>query len=283
MASPRLSQLQRVSKKRPCPLCGRPDWCLISEDGAIGICPRTEAGAIRRCGEAGWLHRLEPSSDSNNCPRRHILALHGTRASLEEYAVRAAAHADGIAVGGLASVLGVSVESLRRLGVGWDGRAWIFPMRDHAGRVVGIRRRFPDGTKRALRGSRSGLFIPRDLEAVGTLVVAEGETDCAALLSLGFNSVGRPGCQGGVGYLAKLTHGRNVGIVRDRDEPGLSGAQRLASVLACYCPTVRIIVPHAKDAREWIAGGATRSDVMAAIDSAPVFRLRIKTRQGATT
>jgi hypothetical protein len=31
---------------------------MVAEDGSAAICPRTESGAVRRLGEAGWLHRL---------------------------------------------------------------------------------------------------------------------------------------------------------------------------------------------------------------------------------
>src|SRR5207248_11062007 len=49
-----------VSRERPCPVCGKPDWCLVAEDGTAAICQRVGSG--KRCGEAGWLHRLaEPA------------------------------------------------------------------------------------------------------------------------------------------------------------------------------------------------------------------------------
>lgn len=49
----------RVTRHRPCPICGRPDWCLFvgspTSPEAV-ICARVESG--KRCGEAGWLHQL---------------------------------------------------------------------------------------------------------------------------------------------------------------------------------------------------------------------------------
>jgi hypothetical protein len=53
------STWQRVSKRRPCPVCKRPDWCLYTgpEDSpTAAICARTESP--KRCGEGGWLHVL---------------------------------------------------------------------------------------------------------------------------------------------------------------------------------------------------------------------------------
>ena len=52
----RVSAWQRVTKSCRCPVCGRPDWCLIAADGTAAICARVQSG--KRCGEAGWLHRL---------------------------------------------------------------------------------------------------------------------------------------------------------------------------------------------------------------------------------
>ena len=49
----------RVSRSRPCPICGKPDWCLIvgpTDDPTAAICARVESG--NRRGDAGWLHRL---------------------------------------------------------------------------------------------------------------------------------------------------------------------------------------------------------------------------------
>lgn len=49
----------RVSRANPCPICAKPDWCLISADGTAAICARTES--IKPLGEVGWLHKLDGS------------------------------------------------------------------------------------------------------------------------------------------------------------------------------------------------------------------------------
>jgi phage/plasmid primase-like uncharacterized protein len=101
-----------------------------------------------------------------------------------------------------AAELGVSMNSLLRLSVGWseDHDAWTFPMRNANGKVVGIRLRRPDGRKVSVTGGHEGLFIPRgrDLYPGEPLLIAEGPTDTAALLDLNFMAIGRPSCTGGV-------------------------------------------------------------------------------------
>jgi len=52
-----LPRMVRVNGSRKCPACKKGDWCLISPDGKSCICTRVESR--KRCGEAGWLHRLE--------------------------------------------------------------------------------------------------------------------------------------------------------------------------------------------------------------------------------
>ena len=47
-----------------CPICGRPNWCLVSREEPKNpsevICPRPEykKGSVRQVGDAGWLHIL---------------------------------------------------------------------------------------------------------------------------------------------------------------------------------------------------------------------------------
>jgi phage/plasmid primase-like uncharacterized protein len=188
----------------------------------------------------------------------------------------------------LATSLGLSVNSLNALDIGWSShhRAWSFPMRDKAGAVVGIRLRRPDGRKFAVNGGKEGLFFePTVIEEKVIephLLVCEGPTDTAALLDLGFEAVvGRPSCAGGVKLLVELTRRRRpaqVVIVADRDEPGRRGADNLAAVLVAYVPTLKVIAPPAgiKDARDWLRAGGTPSDVEQAIAAAPARRLTVR-------
>ena len=53
---------QRVTKARPCPVCGKPDWCVfagLADAPQTVLCARIKSP--RRIGAAGWLHRLRES------------------------------------------------------------------------------------------------------------------------------------------------------------------------------------------------------------------------------
>jgi len=59
----------------------------------------------------------------------------------------------------LARQLGVSSDSLVRLGIGWKitDACWMFPERDADGQIIGFVRRYWDGTKFCEKGSKRGL------------------------------------------------------------------------------------------------------------------------------
>lgn len=178
----------------------------------------------------------------------------------------------------LADRLGVSVVSLERLGVGWDGDSWTFPMSDGQGHVIGIHRRFPNGFKCCIGRSQLGLFIPSDLTPTGDLYVTEGASDCAAALTLGLTAIGRPSCCTGANLVARFAGDRQVVIVGDGDPPGRKGAQELAEPLALHCPCVKIIFPPdgIKDLRAWLEAGLTRETLLAEIERTEPVALEVR-------
>lgn len=295
---------RRVSKGHCCPVCGKGDWCMVSEDGTAAICPRTPDGAVRDLGEAGYLHELAESRPRRVRRRRAVqIGIDAGEQPPPKFAQMSAGWAAATKIEDLLELsdeLGVSPESLTRLGVGWaqQHRAWSFPMRDARGLVRGIRLRGPSGAKWSVKGGREGLFLPSGLADVDgldimdmlditsegvspRLLVCEGPTDCAALLDLGFAAVGRPSCTGGTRLLVELVRMRQVQEViifadADGNGAGQRGAESLGSVLVTYVPAVRIVYPPAgvKDVRQWKQDGATPQDVQAAIEAAQVHRLR---------
>jgi phage/plasmid primase-like uncharacterized protein len=168
----------------------------------------------------------------------------------------------------LAQSLGVDADCLRAIGCAWSANnAFAFPMKDAGGNVIGIRLRNEQGEKWAVKGSRSGLFVPSEYSwlADGNLYLVEGPTDLAAAMTIGLRSIGRPACLGQenliLAYLQRNQIARLV-IVTDNDEPGLRGAEKLQamlSILSC------IWVPPAKDMREFVNYGGTYTTVQSCL------------------
>jgi hypothetical protein len=277
---------RRVRRDRRCPICERPDWCLLSADGSAVICARVESS--KRCGEAGWLHRLR--DDRWRPSGRIVRSVRLTPADpRHDLASLAASYRDAVGPVQLqefARSVGLSVEALTVLGVGWSVqyRAWSFPMVNPAGAVLGIRLRRPDGSKFAVKGGKEGLFLPATVSTDTRLLVCEGPTDTAALLDLGFGAVvGRPSCTGGIKLLVELIQQRqpdDVVIVADGDKPGRRGADNLATVLVAYAPLVRVVLPRRyKDVREFLQAGGTQQQLVQAIAAAPARRLAVQARR----
>lgn len=256
----------RVSKNKPCPICGKNDWCLIASDGSSAICPRIESG--KRAGEAGYLHIIKKSEFERRPSRIFIKPKVHPKINPKDL-IQLSRQYQGRAealnrIERLSDELGVSPESLRRLGVGWDlsEDCWTFPLTDAAGRIVGLNRRFKDASKKLYFGHRAGLYIQVDLPndlTNSSLLITEGGSDTAAALDLGFWTIGRFNCQCGADMLRKLIRRRCPGrvvIIADGDTPGQRGAERLACHLIPYVRELKIITPPEKDLRSWLLDGA---------------------------
>lgn len=278
-----LDEFRRLSRNEPCLVCGHLEWCLVSRDEppSRAICKRAESK--RAWGEAGWLHVLQDDGRPRPRARRIVIPLRTAARDFRALAAEYRDRAQPAAVARLADHLGVSVVSLERLGIGWDGRNWSFPMSDATGFVRGIRLRTSLGRKFAVTGSKEGLFIPAGLGGGDPLLICEGPTDTAAALTIRFDAIGRPSGGSGlrlvVEYVKRHRPATTV-VVADTDRTGLRGASSLASVLACYCRDVRVIEPWAKDLRAWLQAGATPADVNDAIAHAEPVRVHLRARGG---
>jgi 5S rRNA maturation endonuclease (ribonuclease M5) len=255
-------KMQRVSRKSPCPVCNKPDWCLVAEDGSATICQRIEAGSVKRCGDAGWLHifrenvhNIYKTSVNKRQIVKSVCTDNDPTKDFEPIVMQCQRQLSQQRLNLLAVSLGVSVNSLKRLKTGWDGEAYTFSMSNAEGMTIGIRRRFPNGCKCSVTGSRTGLFIPSKLSVNGLLLIVEGPTDTAAALDLGFDAIGRPNCNSKIEMTAKAARGREeIVIIGDNDSAGKNGAEKLAEALVIYYPSVKIIYPpdSIKDLRQWL-------------------------------
>ncbi len=178
----------------------------------------------------------------------------------------------------LAAQLGVEVWALELLRCGWSGDRWTFPERNAHGEVVGISYRHADGCKTFRRGGRRGAIAPAGwpepkhpdgnpwVNAGGPILLPEGASDTAALLSMGLLAVGRP--QSNLGkatapHLVGLPRLAELGtlVIGERDQkpdgtwPGRDGAkqtaERLARALGAAVQWAMIPAPH-KDVRVWL-------------------------------
>lgn len=263
----------RVNRQNPCPICERPDWCTISADGSIAFCMRIASD--KQAMNGSYIHRLNEPLIVPKPVHRPKPAV--PQADMLEMATLYFNHCRDCRP--LASQLGISTESLRRLGCGHDGKNWSFPMFDDRRQVIGIKLRPPKGRKFCVRGSHLGINWPARLVGKGPLVVAEGETDTGAALDMGFDAIGRPSCTGGVEiileFLTQHPGYRDIWVMADADEkkqrrdgswyyPGQDGAERLIQRIHDGGRPRRIKLIHppiGKDLRAWHHSGATREAV----------------------
>lgn len=274
----------RVSKRRRCPVCGRPDWCLVSSDGTRAICPRT-LSKQHLSDELGYLHILSDDFKGEPVPLSKKPEQEPPPIDWEFTARYMQAHITPDAIREHANELGVSALALYQLRMGWDSarQAYSFPMHSPNGDVIGMRLRKPDGFKFAVTGSSNGLFIPENLSGSGPLLIVEGPTDTAAAIDMGFDVIGRPSCSACVDMVVDFVERCNNPawvIVEDHDEPkkrpdgsvfypGQEGAWKLGQALTHTRKPGKIISPSgAKDIREWKRNGATWRTVHAKICNA---------------
>lgn len=269
-------------------MCGHAGWCTRSEDGTAAYCEHVKSAYPAKGIGTGHFHYFK--GDNPISPIEYRKALPDdpklSNAQLEDLAREYATgvHPDRLAK--ISESLSLSVESLRNLDIGWDGKAWTFPMRTHDGKLTGFRRRFPDGSKKSLFGGKEGLFIPKNVRNLAHLLICEGPTSLAALLDWGFDAIGRPSCTGGTeivqAYL-RATGRRDVVIIGDHDEekfrkdgssfwPGQEGAEKLARDVCKLNKSTKVVIPpRCNDCRDWKRLGASRAVVDAVIRSANYF------------
>lgn len=229
----------RVTPSSPCPVCGRPDYCGVSGDGAVCICMRTESGHGTKNG--GYLHRLADAPTERRVATR--LPARKPAKPPTDWSAAAkgfSANLDGGRRGELAVRLGLPAGVLDALPlIGWNAveDCWTFPETDGSGKVVGLNRRFPDGAKKVAAGGSRGLYVPAGWrDRPGPVFLVEGASDTLALTACGLAAVGRPSNVLGADQLAVLLRGlpagRVVRIVAENDQkpdgkwPGRDGAKR---------------------------------------------------------
>ncbi len=151
----------------------------------------------------------------------------------------------------------VSTEILHLLSCGWDGEAFTFPTLSSESQVIGIQRRFSDGFKCMVDGSRVGLFIPVGAKWKVPLIICEGVSDTATMMDLGYSSIGRFSADTCIEEIEEwlCLNGwedsdsrTNIYIMSDGDACGRKGAEKLAK----YIGIDNILIPEEKDIRKTV-------------------------------
>ena len=274
------SEWIRASVVSPCPVCGKPDNCQVSRSGEVALCGRVSAGSKGKPNNGKqYLHILSEGPQRSG----YIHPSHSSPPVIpfdQSVVIRASKDPK---LAELAELLGVSVVALQDLGVGhlYSGAwCWSFPERDAAGEVIGINRRYLDGQKKSL--GRRGITYADGWDRGGPILLVEGGSDTAALLTMGLSVIGRPSNLGGVDMLAEMLaavpRDRLVVVVAEDDYlkngkprkthathpagcacgqcwPGRFGAEQTAAGLSERLgrPVCWSLPPDgAKDSREWL-------------------------------
>lgn len=278
------SPLTKSRKDFLCPACGKHDGCLVAEDRSACLCSRIQEGSIKLIGEpwaGGYLHRF--TGETNPKKYNHPPKKFQPEKIPNWFQMVRQCQQNLPDLSALSKELGLTMESLARLNVGWFRKCHTFPMRNGQNKFVGIRMRAKT-KKFAIKGGKNGLFWPIgvDAEGSGILFICEGPTDTAALLDLGFDAIGRASCNTGKQYIIDMIENkdRQVVIMGDKDEakykpdgtvyyPGQEGAVQLANDLKKHVRHIRIIKPPKhKDCRAWVQSGATAEMVMMLVNNA---------------
>jgi hypothetical protein len=268
----------RVNRNKPCPICQKSDWCAVSDDGAVVYCMREPSD--KECKSGGWIHTI----NANFVHRVKNVFKHQPKKKVvspifwDTYINDCMKNMDAEKYKFLLNELGLkNFSTLRCMLLGYDPtrKAYVVPMWDGTGRMIGMRLR-SGKNKWSVKDSASGIFWPVNVlkTAEDTLLICEGWTDTATALEMGFDAIGRPSCSGGIDHIKYFLKGnkRNVVIISDNDAPkrrrdgsewfpGQEGAMRLADAISSTVASVSVIKPPVKDLREWYNAGCCANDI----------------------
>lgn len=146
----------------------------------------------------------------------------------------------------LAELRGWAPETLRVLGVGYDGQRLTLPVHDGSGQLQNVLRYLPvrkNGEKKllALKGRPRDLFpAPETLDG-DEVWLFEGEPDSITGHQLGLRATALPGVNGWRVEWASRFGARRVIVCLDCDEQGRKAAQRVVPSLTQHALEVRVV------------------------------------------
>lgn len=82
---------QRVTARRPCPVCGRKKWCQVTRDGRLAHCMWESRGSVKRAKDDGYIHVLvynNPSESNSTCQPITLSDCHGLGSEIAPLQIR---------------------------------------------------------------------------------------------------------------------------------------------------------------------------------------------------
>lgn len=246
-----------------CPICMKPDWCLVAEDGTAAICSRKSEGSVKKVGKAGWLHIL-----GNFKPIKYTIPPK-KKIDWNKWMVKFAKQLieNREAFGKLCRSIKLNPISALRFYIGWH-KGWLtIPVYGLTKKISGIQRR-RENTKRYMKHSGMGVFVPSAFfqNPSNTLAVCEGWTDTVTALEYGYNAIGKVNAYVGneeVVMYAK-THPAISRVIlfadNNIDGIGLAGAEETAELLNEF--ETRVVLTPEKDLRQCKLNGLTLEEVL---------------------
>lgn len=166
-----------------------------------------------------------------------------------------------------------------KIGVGYDknSRAMVFPFRDEKGNLVGAKYRSDHGDM-WVKGKEPDLYLlePADLTKE-KIVIVEGEIDAITLKQFGIPVVATLGAGKDKG-LHLLKRNRQIYLGYDMDGAGEAGVEKAIVSLGRFrCKRVQWT---AKDPNDMLKAGATKSDIITALQTATSLATDLKSVSG---
>ena len=255
-----------------CPVCKKPDGCLVADDGSAAICSRKSEGSVKRVGKGafhgGWLHIL-----GNFKPQKYEVP-EKPYVNWNKWAVKFAKQLieNREAFGKLCRTININPISALRFYIGWH-KGWLtIPVYSLSRTVSGIQRR-QGNTKRYMKYSGMGVFVPSAFfqDPSDTLAVCEGWTDTVTALEYGYNAIGKVNAYVGneevIMYAKTHPAVKQVIIFADNnvDGVGLAGAEETAELIDNITENnylVKVVLTPEKDLRSCKQKGMTIQEVI---------------------
>lgn len=156
----------------------------------------------------------------------------------------------------LAGKLNLPSSVFIKMDIRMDGDVFCFPMYNAQRQIIGIKKRNLNGRKWCVRHSKLGIYLPRHFSASQGVYICEGESDTAAMLSKGYNAIGRASATSCKAILRELLKDcPEITIISDYDPHGL-GYKESCKLAKVFERHVHIVLNRDyKDIREWINSG----------------------------